>query len=78
MTITGYIYDPVSGKSLARIENDTDVIDVTVRDGGKIATVRDGKLYDLRGELLGHLAPLDGDRTPAPAAFKALLQKKKD
>ena len=68
-----YIYDPVSGKPVARIENATDVIDITTSGGGKIATLRDGNLYDLEGQLLGHLTAPDGSGTPAPEAFRALL-----
>ena len=75
MTTTGYIYDPINGRNVARIENDVDVIDTTIPKGSKIAILRNGNIYDLKGELLGHLAVPDGGQIPAPDALTALLGK---
>ena len=76
MTTTGYIYNQISGSNVALIENYVDVIDITNPESPKIATVRDGNIYNLEGELLGHLSAPDGSKFPSPAAFLALLSSK--
>lgn len=67
-----FIYDD-QGKCLARINRNEVFSDTT---GQKIATIRDGSIYTLEGDLVGHLqraglVRMDGDCTP-PAFMKLL------
>jgi hypothetical protein len=69
-----FIYDQETGKCVARISNGEVFAE---REGGKkIATVRAGNLYDLGGNLVGHLEAdhVTGLRTSEmPISFKKLL-----
>ncbi len=56
MTARGYIYDTTDGACLACIDDHTDVIDATIRDGQKIATVREGNLYGFLAAFDDHAA----------------------
>jgi hypothetical protein len=71
--MSDFIYDQDSGASVAWIENQ-EVF--RGRDGAKIGVVRAGTIYDLDGNLVGHLSGLHvtGLQTDGlPVSFKRLL-----
>ena len=72
MTITGCIYDPQDGACLAKIKNDTEVVDATDREERQVGTVHNGILYDMNGTPVGHLR---SDWTFKDSAASATLRK---
>jgi hypothetical protein len=68
------IYDPRTGNCVAFVENDEVFLD---RKGRlKIATVRAGNVYDLKGDLVGHLEGFLATgpySPPLPDPFRKLL-----
>ena len=72
MTTTGFIFDTEGGACLARVIDDGRVFDATT-DGRQIGTVSDRNVYDMQGNVVGHLRP-DGQFDGAtPETFKNLL-----
>jgi hypothetical protein len=74
MSTDGFIYDPENGKCLASIESDGNVFDVTTEEKRLIGTMRDGNIYDLKENFVGHLGPagnFHGGSTPK--LFKNLI-----
>ena len=72
--LQGYIVDPESGKVVAVIRHGE-----VFRDGGaKIATVLNANLYDLSGNLVGHLDgphAIDVRTWSMPIAVRNLLEE---
>jgi hypothetical protein len=71
--MSDYIYDRDTGQSVAWIDNQ-EVF--RARDGAKIGTVKGGSIYDLDGNLVGHLQGLHvvGFATDTlPVSFKRLI-----
>ena len=69
--MSDFIYDGISGRQLAWIDNDELF---SAESGQKFATVRDGELYSLDGERLGlHLRSLGLSGEKTPPAFLRLL-----
>lgn len=67
------IYDQETGACIAPIENQQVFRD---RDGVKIGTVCAGTIYDLEGNVVGHLRGIHvtGLQTPTlPVSFKKLI-----
>ena len=75
MNTTGYIYNSENGKCIASIDTTGAVYDITTEEKRQIGTVRDGNIYDLEDNLLGHLGDagnFSGGPTPEP--FKKLIK----
>jgi hypothetical protein len=67
----GFIVDRLTGKNVANIR-----YGVVYRDdseGAKVATVRDGKVYDLEGMCVGYLNGTNVTGSPMPDTFAKLL-----
>lgn len=67
-----FIYDD-NGDCVARIVNDEVLAEI---GGNRIATMRDGNIYAMDGNLIGHLQPggmVRGDGGATPEAFSKLI-----
>ena len=74
MSMNGFIYDPESGKCLAKIEENGEVFDVTKEESRLIGNVKNENIYDLDGNLVGHLdSILHSNNEPIPDTFKNLI-----
>jgi hypothetical protein len=74
---TDFITDPESGRVVAIIRDGGVFRDD--KEGAKIATVLGAYLYDLRGNLVGHLhgrLVIDATTQSMPIAFRNLLEGK--
>jgi len=70
--MSDFIYDGITGRQLAWIDNNGVVFNV---DGQKRMTARDGELYSLDGERLGlHLRSLGALGKETPPIFLRLLR----
>jgi hypothetical protein len=72
--LQGYIVDPETGKVVAVIRHGEVFRDD--KEGARIATVLNGNLYDLSGNLIGRLdgqSVIDVRTWTMPAAFRNLL-----
>jgi hypothetical protein len=73
--LNGYIVDPDTGKNVAVIRHGEVFRDD--KEGAKIATVLNAILYDLSGNLVGHLDgrhAIDVRTWSMPIAFRNLLE----
>ena len=72
MNTVAFLYDG-NGKCVASISEDHNLFNVTGDNPRHVGSVRDGNIYDLRGNLIGHLEQLDiGSDPEAINLFKAL------
>ena len=75
MATTGYIYDSQDGRCLARVIDGEKIFDATSADDEQIGTVSGGKIFDLQGNLVGHLRSNDRlKEADSPEAFYELLK----
>jgi hypothetical protein len=75
----GYIVDPDTGKIVAVIRNGG--VFRNGKEGARIAIVVNSNLYDLHGNLVGHLDEqnmIDVRTWSMPAAFRKLLEVPQD
>jgi hypothetical protein len=73
MTPTDFIFDTEGGTCLARVVEDGKVFDATI-DGRQIGTVSGRNVYDMQGNLVGHLRPDGHFEGTTPKTFKNLLR----
>jgi hypothetical protein len=75
----GFIVDQETGKNVANIRDG--VVYRDDREGAKIATVREGWVYDLEGNVVGYLngtSVTGSPGAPMPDTFAKLLKARSD